>query len=147
MVFFNGTLLVLWAGQASLLGCHSYLWVTPTVCELCLLLWSFKHPNILQTFLITSNGASLVRMVKNLPTMQETQDWSLSWNPLEREWQPTPVLLPGELHGQRSLAGYSPWEHQESDGAEWLTLSLSNGGVHGWLKTLREIDLCIRRYV
>ena len=26
-----------------------------------------------------------------------------------REWQPTPVFLPGELHGQRSLVGYSPW--------------------------------------
>ena len=26
-----------------------------------------------------------------------------------REWQPTPVFLPGESHGQRSLVGYSPW--------------------------------------
>ena len=29
-----------------------------------------------------------------------------SWR---RKWQPTPVLLPGKSHGQRSLAGYSPW--------------------------------------
>ena len=29
--------------------------------------------------------------------------------PRRREWQPTPVFLPGEFHGQRSLAGYSPW--------------------------------------
>jgi len=29
--------------------------------------------------------------------------------PGEREWQLTPVFLPGESHGQRSLAGYSPW--------------------------------------
>ena len=29
--------------------------------------------------------------------------------PWRREWQPTPVFLPGESHGQRSLAGYSPW--------------------------------------
>ena len=28
---------------------------------------------------------------------------------------PTPVFLPGESHGQRSLAGYSPWGHKESD--------------------------------
>jgi len=27
-----------------------------------------------------------------------------------REWQPTPVFLPGEFHGQRSWAGYSPWD-------------------------------------
>ena len=30
-------------------------------------------------------------------------------NPWRREWHPTPVFLPGELHGQRILAGYSPW--------------------------------------
>jgi len=31
---------------------------------------------------------------------------------LKRKWQPTPVFLPGESHGQRSLPGYSPWELQ-----------------------------------
>ena len=34
--------------------------------------------------------------------------------PWRRAWQPTPVL-PGESHGQRSLVGYSPWGHKESD--------------------------------
>ena len=34
---------------------------------------------------------------------------------------PTPVLLPGEFHGQRSLVGYSPWGHKESDMTERLT--------------------------
>ena len=34
--------------------------------------------------------------------------------PWRRKWQPTPVFLPGESHGQRSLAGYSPWGPQES---------------------------------
>ena len=33
-------------------------------------------------------------------------------------------MLPGELHGQRRLEGYSPWDHKESDTAEQLTLSL-----------------------
>ena len=37
---------------------------------------------------------------------------------LKRKWQPTPVLLPGKLHGQRSLAGYSPWGRKESDTTE-----------------------------
>ena len=32
-----------------------------------------------------------------------------------RKWQPTPVFLPGESHGQKSLVGYSPWGHKESD--------------------------------
>ena len=40
------------------------------------------------------------------------------------ENEPTPVFLPGEFHGQRSLSGYSPWGHKESDTTEQLTLSL-----------------------
>ena len=35
--------------------------------------------------------------------------------PWRRAWQPTPVVLPGEFHGQRSLVGYSPWGLKESD--------------------------------
>ena len=35
--------------------------------------------------------------------------------PWRRKWQPIPVFLPGEPHGQRSLAGSSPWDHKESD--------------------------------
>ena len=37
-----------------------------------------------------------------------------------RQWHPTPVLLPGESHGQRSLVGCSPWGRWESDTTEWL---------------------------
>ena len=37
---------------------------------------------------------------------------------LEKEWQPTPVFLPGESHGQRSLIGYSPRGCEESDMTE-----------------------------
>ena len=36
----------------------------------------------------------------------------------ERKWQPTPVFLPGKLHGQRSLVGYSPWGRKGSDTTE-----------------------------
>ena len=39
-------------------------------------------------------------------------------SPGEGKWQPTPVFLPGESHGQRSLAGYSPWGCKESDVTE-----------------------------
>ena len=38
--------------------------------------------------------------------------------PWRRKWQPPPVLLPGKPHGQRSLVGYSPWGHKESDMTE-----------------------------
>ena len=52
----------------------------------------------------------VAQTVKNLPAMQETWIWSLVRKiPWRREWQSTPVLLPGEFHGQRSLVGYSPW--------------------------------------
>ena len=37
-----------------------------------------------------------------------------------KQWQPTPVLLPGKSHGWRSLVCCSPWSHQESDTTEWL---------------------------
>ena len=53
-------------------------------------------------------GASLVaQVVKNLPAMQE--------DPLEREWQPTPVFLPRKPHGSRSLVGYRQCGCKESD--------------------------------
>ena len=39
-----------------------------------------------------------------------------------RACQPTPVLLPGESHGQRSLTGYSPWGCKELNTIEWLSI-------------------------
>ena len=58
-------------------------------------------------------------MVKNLPAVQET--WFDPWDgkvPWRRERKPTPVFLPGEFHGQRSLMDYSPWDLKESDTTE-----------------------------
>ena len=45
--------------------------------------------------------------------------------PWRREWQPTPVFLPGECHGQSSLVCYSPWGYKESDMTSWLNNSNS----------------------
>ena len=49
-------------------------------------------------------------VVKNYPAMQETQRCGFyPWVrkiPWRRKWQATPVILPGESHGQRSLVGY-----------------------------------------
>ena len=39
-------------------------------------------------------------------------------SPWRRKWPPTPVFLPGKLHGQRNLAGSSPWGRREPDTAE-----------------------------
>ena len=67
-------------------------------------------------------GASLVaQMVKDLPAVWETQIQSLGQeDPLEMGVQPTPVSLPGESHGWRSLAGYSPWGRKELNRSEQL---------------------------
>ena len=74
-------------------------------------------------------GTSLVAQTeKNPPAMQETQVQPLGGeDPLKIEWLPTPVFLPGEFHGQRSLenskdrgtwGGYSPWGCKEWDMTE-----------------------------
>ena len=53
--------------------------------------------------------------------MWETRVQSLGQeDPLEKEMATHPVLLPGESHGRRSLVGYSPWGHKESDTTEQL---------------------------
>ena len=60
-------------------------------------------------------------MVKRLPAMRETWVRSLGReDPWRRKSQPTPVLLPGKFHGQRSLVSYSPWDCKESDKTEKL---------------------------
>ena len=57
--------------------------------------------------------------MKSLPAIWETLGQE---DPQEEEMTTPPIFLPGESHGQRSLAGYSPWSHKESDTTEWLTL-------------------------
>ena len=54
--------------------------------------------------------------------MRETQVQSLGQeDPLEKGWLPTSVFWPGEFHGQRSLADYSPWGCKELDMPERLS--------------------------
>ena len=65
-------------------------------------------------------------MVKNLPAIQEVQVQSLGGEDISTGvGQPTAVFLPGESHGQRSLAGHSPWGRKELDTTEQLTLTLN----------------------
>ena len=76
------------------------------------------------TYTYTCIWVSLVaQTVKNMPAMQETWVRSLGWkDPLEEGIATPLVFLPGEFHGQRSLAGYRLWGHKESDTTEWLLL-------------------------
>ena len=48
--------------------------------------------------------------------------------PWRRAWQPTPVFLPGESHGQRSLVGYSPWGRRV--GLKWLSTHVREGHLY-----------------
>ena len=69
----------------------------------------------------------MTQTVKNPPAMQKTQKtWFDPWvrKIWSREWQPTPVFLPGESNGQRSLASYSPWGFKESGMNYQLTVTI-----------------------
>ena len=76
----------------------------------------------------TVHRASLVaQMVKHPPAMQETWVHPLGWeDPLEKEIAIHSSILAWEIHGQRSLVGYSPWGHKESD----MTEQLNNNKIH-----------------
>ena len=85
--------------------------------------------------------ASLVaQRLKRLPAMPETRVRSLGQeDPWRRKWQPTPVLLPGESHGGRSLVGYSPWGRKESDSIDYLLCLPENTVL---LKQLSSFSCC-----
>ena len=73
------------------------------------------------SFLPEMPFATVAQRLKHLPGMLETWVQFLGReDPWRRKWQPTPVLLPGESHGRRSLVGYSPWGRKESDMTERL---------------------------
>ena len=64
-------------------------------------------------------------VIKHLPASAgDIRDMGLiTWVgkiPQRRKWQPTPVLLSGESHGQRSLVRYSPWSRKETDMTEGI---------------------------
>ena len=77
------------------------------------------HPSVLPDPFslgrIYTQASLMAQTVKNLPAKQETRIRSLFLeDPLEEGMAKTPVFLPRESHGQRSLAGYSPWGRKES---------------------------------
>ena len=86
---------------------------------------------------ILDRGFPAGSMVKNPPAKTgDTGDSSFDpWVgkiPWRREWQPTPVFLPGESHGQRSLVGYSPWgpkETEQLNHQQWLLMPFVLGDL------------------
>ena len=70
----------------------------------------YIHPNILSSILYNSQD------------VEATYILAILWR---RQWHPTPVLLPGKSHGQRSLVGYSPWGREELNTTDWLHFHFS----------------------
>ena len=72
----------------------------------------------------TSWASLMAQGVKNLPAMQETWVWSLGWEDPREEGMATHANIRAwRIPGQRSLAGYSPWGHTESDTAQTAPVS------------------------
>ena len=85
-----------------------------------LLTFSPKHSSLFNIlYIFTSQVAQWQRICLLMQETQETQVQSLGWeDPWRKEWQPTPLFLPGISHGQRSLVGYGLWGHKEVDTIE-----------------------------
>ena len=99
--------------------------------------WAWRRQQILQCVSTTHNSCTQGSM--NYPDFQvalgvskedtftvlvlKTHFYNLLL--LRRQWQPTPVLLPGKSHGRRSLVGCSPWGRWGSDTTEWLHFHFS----------------------
>ena len=64
-----------------------------------------------------------------------------------RKWQPTPVFLPGEFYGQRSLVVYSPWSGKELDMTEWLTLHITTTSYNWSVDFSNTINIIPSPYV
>ena len=69
----------------------------------------------------TSLVAQMVESTCNIVGTGKVPESGRSW---WRQWQPTPVFLSGESHGQRSLVGYSPWGHKKMDTTERLSMHM-----------------------
>ena len=86
-------------------------------------------------------------VVKNLPARQDTWvqslDQKISWR---RNWQPTPVFLLGEIHGQRSLLGYSPWDCTGLDTTEATNIHTDDHRTHTSV-ALRHRDSDVNKFV
>ena len=84
----------------------------------------YLWPRHLPNWIISSNGSIENIQYSGQCMHQPDVSWKQSeWEGLQ--WHPTPVLLPGKSHGQRSLVGCSPWGRWESDTTEWLHFHFS----------------------
>ena len=131
-MFFFLPLSLSYVNCASQEGCLFYLRFLLQSSDLSLFYsWAFPffifQPPPFWTPFSYSRTSLVAQTVKRLSTMRETRVQALVGKiPWRRKWQPTPVLLPGKSHGQRSLLDYSLWSRRvRHDWATSLSLSLS----------------------
>ena len=96
------------------------------------------------TFIVSDFLVQASLVVETVKNLQETgfDSW-FGKIPWRRAWQPTPVFLPRESHGQRSLAGCSPWGRKESGMTERLsTFSYSIKNVQKFEKNGTDGLIC-----
>ena len=67
--------------------------------------------------------------------------------PWRREWQPSPVFLPGKSHGQRSQAGYSLWDCKELDMTEHANMECGSDGLSRLVTLNTQKNTCIQTQV
>ena len=96
-----------------------------------ILVWTFHANRLTKSFVNIKKDCNIkaletlvAQMVRNLQCRRPRFHLWVAKIPWRREQLPTPIFLPGEFHGQRSLAGYSPRGHTESDTTEQLSLLL-----------------------
>ena len=93
--------------------------------------WFWTSPYIVRASLVA-------KTIKTLPAIWETWVQSLAQeDPWKRKWQPIPIFLSGESHGQSSLVGYSPQDGKESGTTEQLRLYIVKT-FHVWLLFLKS---------
>ena len=89
------------------LGVSLHLILMPFICQDCIYLWGFPGGSV--------GKESACQCRRHRRCRFDPWVGDIPWR---RKWHPTPVFLPGKFHGQRSLVGYSPWGHKQSDTAE-----------------------------
>ena len=92
----------------------------PCVCQCMRGLKNVVHIYNKTSFIHKKEASLVAQMAKNLPVMRETQVL-FGKIPWRRTWQPTPVFLPRESFGQRSMMGYSPWGRKSWTQLKWLS--------------------------
>ena len=107
-------------------------------------------PNSLLDFSSGSDGKASAYNVGDLGSIPGSG--KIPWR---RQWQPTPVLLPGKSHGRRSLVSCSLWGHRESDTTERLhfhfnslfVINIYSGSPGNWVFYLVGFDVDSSAYL